>query len=285
MSDNYSSAREFLRENVFRMHQKNWGTRDSLWMDQIVSQWFDESVNYDGRFAVLTSKIPVNNLQNMRILDMACGCGTFVLHGLKNGFNVCGIDLELWKLQYVRRKVHECGYPPEWLNRFHVARGENLPYKNQTFDLVTSYQTIEHVQDVTKCLNEMLRVLKPGGILYLRAPSYNTFFEGHYRIFWWPWITKWGAILYLKLLGRPTHGVRGLQFVTARKIIRILKKLEVPIQIQDMNHEEFLKRESLMRLSKIPTAARLYNYYLESKIQLTRAGKKENAISLWIVKT
>ncbi|WP_219925286.1 methyltransferase domain-containing protein [Aeromonas veronii] len=36
-------------------------------------------------------------------------------------------------------------------------------FEDNTFDVVTTYQTLEHVQDVAACIDELIRVAKPGG--------------------------------------------------------------------------------------------------------------------------
>jgi ubiquinone/menaquinone biosynthesis C-methylase UbiE len=57
---------------------------------------------------------------------------------------------------------------------FMECAGERLPYREACFHLVYSNQVLEHVQSPLECLQEMMRVLKPGGILFLR---YNPWFH------------------------------------------------------------------------------------------------------------
>lgn len=50
--------------------------------------------------------------------------------------------------------------------------GEDLPFPDNSFDLITSYDVFEHVEDLHKVLNECCRTLKPGGALYAVFPPF-----------------------------------------------------------------------------------------------------------------
>lgn len=55
---------------------------------------------------------------------------------------------------------------------YRVAKGEKLPFEDETFDAVLSFDVFEHVQDVQDTLNECWRVLKPKAKLFVVFPSY-----------------------------------------------------------------------------------------------------------------
>ena len=47
------------------------------------------------------------------------------------------------------------------------AKSEDLPFKDNTFDILLTRNTLDHVEDVKSCLGEMQRVLKPNGVAYI----------------------------------------------------------------------------------------------------------------------
>jgi SAM-dependent methyltransferase len=66
---------------------------------------------------------------------------------------------------------------------FTTGVGESLPFADNSFDVVTSYDVFEHVQDLGRVLDECRRVLKPGGVLYAVFPPFyhptGSHFEGY----------------------------------------------------------------------------------------------------------
>lgn len=55
-----------------------------------------------------------------------------------------------------------------------IASAERLPFVDQCFDAVFSYDVLEHVSDPFKAASEIVRVLKPGGVLHVDVPFLQT---------------------------------------------------------------------------------------------------------------
>jgi SAM-dependent methyltransferase len=62
---------------------------------------------------------------------------------------------------------------------FKLAKGEKLPFENAKFDAILSFDVFEHVQNIEDTLDECLRVLKPGGKLFVVFPSWYHPIEHH----------------------------------------------------------------------------------------------------------
>lgn len=86
--------------------------------------------------------------------------------------------------------------------RFELITGCGLPFPSQSIDVVISNHVIEHVGDRAsqlRHLQEMLRVLKPGGIGYLAVPNRWMLVEPHYRLAFLSWLPHGWRTPYLRM--------------------------------------------------------------------------------------
>jgi SAM-dependent methyltransferase len=281
------TAFEFLQGHVRTELQSQFGVPDS-WVTQVARQWFDDTRNYDGRWSFLEGR----DASGGRVLDMAAGCGTFMLYGLRHGRDVYGIEPEVWKRQYFALKVKALNGPDEWTNRLLSGVGEALPWPAATFDVVSCYQTIEHVRSVQDCLREMMRVLKPGGHLHIRAPDYRSFFEPHYRLPFLPRMNRRLATLYLRFIGRPVAGLTTLHWVTEPEIRGGILRVSPTASIQSI--QEWYDDTRRGRLSaRLPRALRLELIFAAANslaiakrvtLRVCRVGREEKQMDLWVTK-
>jgi SAM-dependent methyltransferase len=109
------------------------------------------------------------DLDGARILDVGCGIGTYVRRFRRFSEDVHGIEVE-------PERVAEAS---QELPNIVLAKGEDLPYPDDHFDLVFSNEVIEHVDDDRATAREMVRVTKPGGAIVLFAPNRLYPFETH----------------------------------------------------------------------------------------------------------
>ena len=105
----------------------------------------------------------VDNPRNLEILDAGCGTGG-MLGTLGTRGRVTGLDRSAEALRFARRR-------PE--ARLVQGSVERLPFAEESFDLVTSFDVLYHldVSDDRRALRELRRVLRPGGTLVLRVPA------------------------------------------------------------------------------------------------------------------
>jgi ubiquinone/menaquinone biosynthesis C-methylase UbiE len=92
-----------------------------------------------------------------RALDVGCGEGRFCRMLQARGIPVVGIDPTEELLAAAKRRDPK--------GEYQIARAENLPFPDASFDLVVSYLTLIDIADFRMALKEMVRVLAPKGIL------------------------------------------------------------------------------------------------------------------------
>lgn len=100
--------------------------------------------------------------RNLKILDLGCGTGK-MLKILKQFGETTGVDSSKKAIAYA--KVKGAG-------KVVLGNATKLPFRAESFDLVTAMELLEHIKDDAGALREWFRVLKPGGVLFLTAPAY-----------------------------------------------------------------------------------------------------------------
>jgi len=102
---------------------------------------------------------------NSRILDFGCGSGEMVQEYRNAGFQAFGTDIVLDVETELLRRIQAGSY--------------RIPFDDGTFDFVFSNSVLEHVQDLSGALNEIRRVLRPGGVSLHVLPSKFRLIEPH----------------------------------------------------------------------------------------------------------
>jgi ubiquinone/menaquinone biosynthesis C-methylase UbiE len=117
----------------------------------------------DAEWKEVANHIP----KNSKFLDVGCGAGYSLMRAsLDLNCEVEGIDADPGA-HGVGRFLKELVKSPEIKQGF----AENLPYENESFDVVYSSHVLEHVNNEAKSLTEMKRVLKKDGVLIIGMPT------------------------------------------------------------------------------------------------------------------
>ena len=213
----------WIKEIVEKEAYDNYGLNenDPLVIDSIKYFYSSDQLSQNFRFDDLLACGVIENT-NAKILDLASGFGQFVLAALQRGYDCWGVEPDENRLKFIKKKVELFGLPSHFYGRFKQGVGEKIPFPENTFDYITSFQTLEHVQDLSGVVQDMVRVVKSGGGIHIRCPDYSGTFEGHYRMAWLPWpLSKKPMEVVLKLLGRPTSGLTlQINYITKNDLVR-----------------------------------------------------------------
>jgi len=113
------------------------------------------------------------SLEGARILDVGCGLGLYIRRFRDFSDDVHGVDIDSAKVREVSAT----------LPNIKQALAEQLPYPDETFDVLLSHEVLEHVSDDRAAVREAHRVLRPGGRLIVFVPNRLYPFETH-GIYW-----------------------------------------------------------------------------------------------------
>jgi len=100
---------------------------------------------------------------NQRLLDIGCGSGQTAIPAAKQGHQVVGIDIAENLIEHAKERAHNEGLDAQ----FDVGDAENLPYDDNSFDVVISMIGAMFAPQPDKVASEIARVLRPGGKLYM----------------------------------------------------------------------------------------------------------------------
>lgn len=109
----------------------------------------------------------------VHFLDAGCGAGEYV-RALNAHAHIDAVGLE-----YQGQKVEEAHADPQLVDRVQQGDLQQLPFENAAFDAVLLNEVLEHVPDERRGLQELHRVIKPGGRLIIFSPNRCFPFETH----------------------------------------------------------------------------------------------------------
>ena len=113
---------------------------------------------------------------DQKILDAGCGIGRNSEFFIRNNFNIFGIDSDERSIQNAKEQIVSWNATFE-LERFIVANLVEIPFPDNNFDFIISSAVLHFSKDrthFTKLFEELIRVLNPGGILFIRMTTKHT---------------------------------------------------------------------------------------------------------------
>jgi ubiquinone/menaquinone biosynthesis C-methylase UbiE len=110
--------------------------------------------------------------QGSKVLEIGCGLGTDGAQFAKAGAEYTGVDLTDAAVELARRRFQVSNLP----GTFRTADAEKLDFPDNSFDLIYSHGVLHHTPDTEAAVNEVHRVLRPGGramVMLYHRDSYN----------------------------------------------------------------------------------------------------------------
>ena len=148
--------------------------------------------------AVVSHALGVESLDALRAVDVGCSAGFIADELSLAGATTSGVDIDEPGLARARERFGD-------RVDFRVARGEDLPFEDDSVDVVVLNHIYEHVVDPEAVVADIHRVLRPGGLLYLGVGHRWQLIEPHHRLPFLSWLPRPAADRYVRLAGRGDH--------------------------------------------------------------------------------
>ena len=128
-------------------------------------EFFDQLNNYRfGKLHYLPKLVDYAGYSGQQVLEVGCGAGVDLVHFAKGGAVVTGIDLADVSLNLAKQNFTHRNLSAD----FQLMNGEAMSFTDNSFDLVYCHTVLMYTPNIEKMIQEIYRVLKPGGVAILQ---------------------------------------------------------------------------------------------------------------------
>ena len=155
-----------INDNIYKQKAINQWTKHPIGFDvtkhpEGTREFFENirKYRYEIESPWLLKTLNFGQYQGKKVLEIGVGTGTDHLELAKAGAILTGIDITPKSIELTKKNLELHGYHSDLL----VADAENLPFEDETFEVVYSFGVLLSVPNTQKAIDEIYRVLKPGG--------------------------------------------------------------------------------------------------------------------------
>ena len=188
-----------------------------------------------------------------KTLEVGCGVGSEGRYLSENGVDYYAVDLSVESLKLAAAHLGHNGLPHRLAN----ASATQLPFADGAFDVVLSLGVIHHIPDIGGACRELVRVLRPGGSLYVAVYARNSY---HYMLVAYVVRPLLSLLLHLPFGGAiARRGPRKLRSmyeiskeigVSKKSLLNISTDTSEPGQANFNPYSDFYTERDLRRLFK-----------------------------------
>jgi len=166
----------FKKKEKENMNTEEYWDNEEYWDKDFNHEWdmfekgehakFNHDWRWDSdRYSIIAADIP---FKKVKLLEIGCGLGHFLRFVKARNIDVelTGLDFSKAGLMHAKNLAERIGMEMELVH----GDAQDLPFGDNSFDCVVSQETVEHLSDPKKHIQEMHRVLKPGGSCYISTP-------------------------------------------------------------------------------------------------------------------
>lgn len=128
-----------------------------------------KSINLKNKYNMATA-----GLTKGKVLDIGCGVGDFLQTMEANGWKTTGIEPSEDAKTIACQRINATLLLPEEINQL----------QDESYDLITMWHVLEHIDDLKEEIKQLQRLLKKGGRLLLALPNFKSYDAMYYKEFW-----------------------------------------------------------------------------------------------------
>lgn len=236
-----------ITEEAEKYFTKNYPKASSNEISKQIEDW--ENKIKSGESLVRFFEERVGKVSGRKILDVGFGSGGIAIAFNRAGAIVSGVDVDPELKEIAERNITANNAQAE----FKIYNGVDLPFENNYFDYISSSSVLEHVSYPEKLLNEMFRVLKPGGRIFLSLPNKYSIKETHTLAYFVSYMPYKLANWYLRFLKRSPLSDDNLHFYSYFDVLKMLQKTDYKYELiyKDLAKSSPLKKTLILILKKL----------------------------------
>jgi SAM-dependent methyltransferase len=164
-----------------------------------------------------------------KLLDVGAGFGSCVLAARERGIDAYGIETASFEVEFARSRLRLARPRDDAEEVYRLGSFLDFSAPAASFDVVTFWNVLEHIEDLNQTLSVARRILRTGGLIYVICPNYFAWrLEAHYHVPWKPnpLLPREKAVAYLRSLGRdPTFFETAIFRRTNWEVLGTLRRL------------------------------------------------------------
>lgn len=157
---------DYYKSELYLSHPKSGFTVFGLIYNTI------RALNIRSKFNTVTK-----DLVKGHVLDIGCGSGDFLYHCKNRKWKVSGIEPNKDAREFASKKIDETIYGPD----------EQKMFNDKSFDLITLWHVLEHIENLDLQFEEIKRMIKENGRLVIALPNHRSYDAQKYGDKWAAW--------------------------------------------------------------------------------------------------
>jgi SAM-dependent methyltransferase len=199
------------------------------------------------------------DVESLSMLDVGSSTGYIANYCSTYFRKVIGIDIDETAIEFAKNNIQKDNL------KFMKGNSMGIDFPENEFDTICCAQVYEHVPDAKKLMQEIYRVLKPGGVCYFAAGNRLNVKEAHYNLPFLSVIPRPLAHIYIKMAGKGNfYYEKHFSYWGLKKLVYNFKRIDYTkrmIENPDLFHISYMLRKGSIK-SKFAKLIVNYAYWL-----------------------